>query len=112
VLSRNGDQGSLPTMPNSGGQVGSEVTYKLTAKVNRTLRAWKDEVELNFTPARGVATPDPAFTEIRENCLEHKEKYRVDDFGEPRAVTTKDGLKNVFRRHNTTKKTIKVSSFS
>jgi len=88
------------------------VTYKLTAKVNRTLRAWKDEVELNFTPARGVATPDPAFTEIRENCLEHKEKYRVDDFGEPRAVTTKDGLKNVFRRHNTTKKTIKVSSFS
>jgi hypothetical protein len=97
-------------MPNSGGQVGSEVTYRLTAKVYRALKDWKDEIELKFTPARGISKPDPAFTEIREVRLEHEEKYRVDDSGEPRALTAKDGLKNVFRRHNATTKTIKVRS--
>lgn len=53
-------------MPNSGGQVGFEVTYRLIAKVPRTLHSWKHEVDLNFTPARRIPKPDPLFMEIRE----------------------------------------------
>jgi hypothetical protein len=114
VLSRKGEQELLPTMPNSGGQVGFEVTYGLVLKVHRAVHVWEDEVELKFTPARRIATPEPMFVEILEGRTEYEEEYGVGDDGEPTALKAKDSLKKMFHlnKNEVTTKSVKVRFLS
>lgn len=80
-----------------------DIYYHLTARIPKTFSDWEDKFDLNFCPPRTVPDPDPLLKKVNEyNGSRYNRHYRLTDEGTCRTLTTRESMKEAFKRNAAT----------
>lgn len=101
-----GKQPLPPSMVMRERDTEAHVQYKLQARVPCHVVGWKAKINLNFTPVRLEALPDPQFISRKQMQPPWTEPFRYTEDFVPRPLTAKEKLRSIFHtssdNHNIT----------